>query len=115
MFHYLEQLAGTWKVVMEQHQELKKILLSYFDLNIGYADGEDVINFRDNLKDIRFQKYMAGLVASAFKDFDLSWRKLFDDTSVAFYDTEEESREYARKILWDNVFPNKPCPDLSKE
>ncbi len=98
---------------MDKHHEFEEIISTYFNLEHGGTEEGNVAYFQENLNSNRFQEYMARLVEAAFKDPCLSWQQLLYDNNVAFYDAEEEAREYAKKIFWDNVFPSLPCPEVT--
>lgn len=100
---YRYYLPGEIK--MDDYSLIETVLAGTFSSSVGFGEDEAISELRKDIESNPvFRKGIEDELKKAFLDHDLSWRALFLEHNVCFFENEDEARSYARKILWDIVF-----------
>ncbi|WP_442497245.1 hypothetical protein [Methylobacter sp. sgz302048] len=90
---------------MESYKLIQSVLGGIYGAQVGLDDDEAIAAFKMDLQQPEFRKGIEKELKQAFSDPSISWVKLMDECEVAYFDTEEDAKSFAKELLWDVVFP----------
>ncbi|HDR9204590.1 hypothetical protein WJ24_26840 [Burkholderia vietnamiensis] len=87
------------------YEYVDHVLAAYFGSSAETPEEEAISLLSRNIKnnDV-FAFGLRADVERALQDSGYSWKDVLEQYEVAFFDTEEDARSYAKRILWDSLF-----------
>ncbi|MCA8254366.1 hypothetical protein LGM89_13920 [Burkholderia sp. AU31624] len=87
------------------YEYVDHVLATYFGSSAETSEEEAISLLSGNIKnnDV-FASGLRADVGRALQDSGYSWKDVLEQYEVAFFDTEEDARSYAKRILWDSFF-----------
>ncbi|HEF5875100.1 TPA: hypothetical protein SAY52_005792 [Burkholderia cenocepacia] len=87
------------------YEYVDHILAAYFGSSAETSEEDAISLLLGNVKnnDV-FASGLRADVGMALQDSAYSWKDVLEQYEVAFFDTEEDARLYAKRILWDSLF-----------
>jgi len=86
------------------YEYVEYVLANYFNVAIGYSEGEAVSILRVHLaSNPTLFIGVRAHVKRAFGDENFSWKEALSRNDVVTFESESEAREYAQKLLWSQV------------
>lgn len=90
---------------MQDYSLIKSVLSGIFSASVGYTEDQAIKELQSDAGASReFRDGLERELRQAFSDETTSWQRLFTEYEVGFFDTEDEARRYARKMLWTSLF-----------
>ncbi|WP_217590737.1 hypothetical protein [Burkholderia sp. GbtcB21] len=87
------------------YEYIDHVLASYFGAASETSEEEAVSLLLRNINNSYvFASGLRADVERALQDSGYSWKSVLEQYEVAFCDTEEDARSYAKHILWDSLF-----------
>jgi len=90
---------------MINHEYIDYVLANYFSASIGQSEDEAISTLQKHIASS--PELATGLhreLEQALDDVGFSWKDALSEHDVLFTESEDEARQYARKVLWESVF-----------
>ncbi|KGC03825.1 hypothetical protein DM43_3104 [Burkholderia cepacia] len=87
------------------YEYVDHVLATYFGSSAETSEEEAISLLSGNIKNNEvFASGLRADVGRALQDSGYSWKDALEQYEVAFFDTEDDARSYAKRILWDSLF-----------
>lgn len=92
--------------MMSDFPQIHRVLKTFFNAEDGLSEDAAIRMYQRATALSANRDAMESELSRAFKDGYVSWKKLLlnDDYEVFDASSEDEAREYARRILWAPIF-----------
>jgi hypothetical protein len=95
---------------MNDYSLIQTVFGGIYASDLGRSEAEAEALLREALQNEKYKNELAVVVEEAFSDPNFSWKEALEEYEVYPADDEEEARDYAKKVLWDVIFPGKKLP-----
>ncbi|MET1257445.1 hypothetical protein [Aliikangiella maris] len=88
-----------------KYTNIVHMLKTVFVADFSFPEDMAISLYTESLKNSDKLNEMKSELEEAFCDESLSWKKMLlnDEYEVMDFDTEEEAKAYAKRVLWDPI------------
>ncbi len=90
---------------MHKYKNIDYVLKTIFVVDMGFPQEMAISLYKESLQTSGKLDEMKQELVEAFEDKSISWKEMLlnDNYEVLDLDSEDEAREFAKRVLWDPI------------